>query len=559
MDAALYEETLDSQSSVNPCISKEVLYVQDQNGGSYNGQITFDTSILSNSGAWLAYSEAFLEIPFVCTFSSSGDVAAATNAFLVGLKNGSHHLIDSLQVDYNNTNVIQLQPFTNFYVSYKMMTSFSQDDVKKHGPGLNFCPDTASSFSFEAKSGSNGDGYSNNRVYPLTAPAYTGNAAVFDGFNEGLAQRLKSTAYGVSGTTLTGGYGALPTTNTLASCNQIAKNYATDNAVAGAGRIVQWNIMATIRLKDIADFFDKLPLVKGGFMRIIVNYNSSTTALAAIAEGDTMSVSSITMNSGRTNPIMVTSGAANNPSVGVLDVAADATFTVRCGVRSVSNSFASPPITSCRLYVPAYSLNPVYEEQLLALKPIKEVVYTDIYNYNISNVGASGSFNAILTNGIVNPKYVVVIPYANSSTAASVFATFTGPVYQSPFDSAPATTTPMASLTNFNVQIGGKNVFQQNFNYDFESFMNEVASVNAINGGSTVGLSNGLIGKFEWDNGYRYYIADVSRRIPAEDSVPKSISIQGTNNSGVPLDLVTFIVFERRVKINMMTGALESN
>ena len=564
MDAALYEETLDSQSSVNPCISKEVLYVQDQNGGSYNGQIQFDTSVLSNSGMWLGYSEAYLEIPLVCTFSfaanaaDEANVAAATNAFLVGLKNGSHQLIDSIQVDYNNTNVIQQQPFTNFYVSYKLMTSFSQDDVKKYGPAISFNPDTASSFSFAAAANASGDGYSNNRIYPLTAPVYSGAAIVYDGFNQGLAQRLKNSSFGV-GPTIQAGYGAVPTIATQALCNQIGKNYAIDNAVAGNGRIVQWNILATIRLKDIADFFDKIPLIKGGFMRLIVNYNSSTTSFDEVKNADTVALpaNGVTMNSGRTNPIMVVSGATNNPLLPVLQPVntGDATFTVRCGVRSTSDSFANPPLTSCRLYVPAYSLNPVYEEQLLTLKPTKEVVYTDIYNYNITNVAAGGSFNAILTNGIVNPKYVVVIPFANSS-AAGVFANFRGPVYQSPFDTAPATTTPLAAITQFNVQVGGKNIFQQNFQYDFEAFMNEVVSANAINGGTTVGLSNGLIGKFEWDNAYRYYVADVSRRIPAEDTIPKSITVQGINNTAVACDYICFIIFERKISIDMTTGAL---
>lgn len=569
MDLSLYEDTLDSQATVNPCINKEVLYVQDQNGGSYNGQVTFDTSVLGNSGMWLAYSEAYLEIPFVCTLKvdladakdEAAALAAETNAFLVGLKNGSHQLIDSIQVDYNNTNVIQLQPFTNFYVSYKMMTSFSTDDVTKFGPTLNFNPDTSTSFSFNAASNTSGDGYSNNRVYPLTAPVYGGAAIVYDGYNKGYAQRLKDTSFGV-GPNVRAGYGSIPTIATQALCNSIGKSHVGDNAEGTTAlRVIQWSILATIRLKDIADFFDKLPLIKGGFMRIILNYNSSrtvfTTAGGPPATGIVMGANAITMTSGRTNPILITSAAANNPAAPLLAAATNGqiSVTVNCGIKQTSNSFSTPPIQSCRLYVPAYSLNAVYEDQLLRLKPTKEVIYTDVYNYNIVNVARNTSFNAILTNGIVNPKYVVVIPYANSS-AAGVFAAFRGAVYQSPFDTAPATTTPMAAITQFNVQVGGKNVFQQNFQYDFESFMNEVASANAINGGSTVGLSNGLIGKSEWDNGYRYYVADVSRRDPANNLVPQSITVQGLNNTDVPMDYICFIVFERKITIKMDDGSL---
>ena len=90
-DQFLYDETLESQPKVVPMVDKNMFYIQDQNSGVYNGQILFDTSVLSNSGQWLAYSEAYIQIPFVMTFQSSTDVSAA-NAYVQGfgmeLKNG---------------------------------------------------------------------------------------------------------------------------------------------------------------------------------------------------------------------------------------------------------------------------------------------------------------------------------------------------------------------------------------------------------------------------------------------------------------------------------------
>jgi hypothetical protein len=76
-DQFLYDETLESQPKVTPFVDKNMFYVQDQNGGTYNGQILFDTSVLSNSGQWLAYSESYIQIPFFMTFQSSTDVSAA--------------------------------------------------------------------------------------------------------------------------------------------------------------------------------------------------------------------------------------------------------------------------------------------------------------------------------------------------------------------------------------------------------------------------------------------------------------------------------------------------
>jgi hypothetical protein len=42
----------------------------------------------------------------------------------------------------------------------------------------------------------------------------------------------------------------------------------------------------------------------------------------------------------------------------------------------------------------------------------------------------------------------------------------------------------------------------------------------------------------------------------AEQLVPKSIVVQGINNTAVSVDYVCFIVFGRSVKINMLDGSL---
>jgi hypothetical protein len=552
MDDYLYDEALESgRPQASKMLDKEVLYVQDQNGGSYNGQIQIDTSTLANSGRWTAYSEAYLEIPLQLTYKSSVDstAAAVVNGFILGLKNGYHQIIDSIQVDYNNTNVVQLQPFTNFFVSYKLMTSFSQDDVKKHGSSIGFCPDSAGSFNWYAGASAVGNGTSNNLVNPVAAtPGWRlGGDGYLDSYNAGLLQRLKQTAYPL--TTNDTGYGTNPEINTVALANQIGKNYVMDSGAAAA-KVWQWNIIATIRLKDLCDFFDKMPLVRGAFLRFTINYNSCSQTITQVLN-TSMVVASTTMKSGRTNPMMVAAAAATNPSYTLLT----GTNTISCGIStSTTNSIGSSQISNCRLYVPAYELDPVLESQLLTVQPRRDITYTDIYNYNVSAIGAGSSFNQILTNGIVNPKYVVVIPVLNGAAGNAATAALTP--YQSCFDSCPGTSSPMAAITQFNVQVSGKNMFQQNFQYDYEAFMNELQSVNALNGGCSTGLTSGLIGAYEFDNGYRYYVCDVSRRTSSDDKVPKSVVITGTNNTSKIMDYVCFIVYERNISIDLQTSQI---
>jgi hypothetical protein len=140
-------------------------------------------------------------------------------------------------------------------------------------------------------------------------------------------------------------------------------------------------------------------------------------------------------------------------------------FSVSCGVVSTTtpNSFASALLPSCRLYVPAYILNPTYEIQLVSIRPKLEGVYQDIYNFNITNIGAGASFNSILTNGIVNPKYLVMMPYL-TGTAANTGLAIAANTYQSVFDTAPGTTAPLAAVTQFQVQIGGQIYSNRIFN-----------------------------------------------------------------------------------------------
>ncbi len=550
MDTFLYESSQMSQREVEPMLDKEMLYVLDQNGGSYNGQISIDTSTLSNSGRWLAYSESYLEIPFIVALTATTEINAEVNGYMLGLKNGYHQIIDSIQVDYNNTNVVQLQPFLNFYVSYKLNTTLSPSDAQLWGAQIGFALDSPGSYIYSAAVSANGQGNSNNRVNYMSTPTYTAVSSL-EKYNAGYLKRLQNTAYQV-GTAQANGFGNLATLSS-ANVGTLAKNFFGDSGGADdATRVHYVAITAIIRMKDLSDFFAKMPLLRGSYIRMTINYNSCSQAIAVVGAGPTLGQAAPTMLSGRTNPMMLSSSAANEPSNAAVAVGNN-TWTVRCGVKSVSMGAitVSHPISSCRLYVPGYTLNPDFEEQYLSLHPTKTIVYNDIYNFNISAVAAGSSFNSILSNGIVNPQQVVVIPLFNSGAANMGFALSP---YLSIWDTAPGTTSPLAALSNFNVSISGQNIFQQNEAYDFEAFCNELASANSINGGSSVGLSSGLIGAYEFSTAYRYYVADLSRRLPAEDKVPKSITVSGTNVGAQILDLFCFVVYQRSLTVSLVTG-----
>jgi hypothetical protein len=551
-DEFLYKESVDPTENEVVATDKRVYQILDQNGGAYNGQILFDTSTLANSGQWLGYSEAYLQIPFVVSFKSSTDITAANasvKAFGVALKNGYYQLIDSIQIEYNNTTVVQQQPFCNIHTNYKLLSSFSLDDSKKWGSTLNFAPDTATTFSYAAAANASGDGHSNNRV-SNGAIDFVNNNLSYQ--NTGLLSRMANTGY------LTG-YGGITNLNTYPLLNQIGKNYQNNNGGAAAARVFNYSIIATVRLKDLTDYFDKLPLVRGASMRITIVYNSCEGTYTSVAAGPTMVTTSYTQKSGNCNPFILASSAANEPNNGPVVNGGGGVFNVSCGVSSaIGANFAAQQngiFTQCRLYVPAYTLNPLVEKNLITVSPIREVKYLDVYNYQMKSIAAGSSFNTILTNGIVNPKYLVMVGQLNGLVANTGLAINIAP-YQSPFDTSPSTSCPFAAIGQFQVQVAGQNMFQQNFQYDYEDFINEVSAMYAINGGLSSGINAGLISHSDWDNAYRYYVCDLSRRVPSEDGVAKSVVVQGVNNTAKVMDYICFIAFERMVKIDMRTGLL---
>jgi hypothetical protein len=211
---------------------------------------------------------------------------------------------------------------------------------------------------------------------------------------------------------------------------------------------------------------------------------------------------------------------------------------------------------SVYLYVPAYTFNPTFEQAYLS-NPIKQIKYTDIYQYQLigaNAIRAGDQFNNLITNGIANIKSVLIIPFYTSVT------TFDGTTslieYLSPFSTAGGgTCAPMATISNFNIQISGQNAIYNTQRYTFEEWNNQLYGQNAVNGGMTDGLTSGLIDYIGFQMAYPYYYVNVERMLPVEQSVPKSVQILGQNLGGLPLNLFVFIEYGVQVSVDVLTGA----
>ncbi len=260
-------------------------------------------------------------------------------------------------------------------------------------------------------------------------------------------------------------------------------------------------------------------------------------------------------------------------------IAANATRTyrynvsvgARCLDSQITNPAESTMSKSVYLYIPSYTFNPVFEQAYLS-SPVKQIKYTDIYQYQVLGVTAGGQFNNLLTNGIANVKSVLIVPlYSsagpsitgdyNTSVTGKSLSTNSGflagqSIFQSPFDPAgTGPTSPLCLLKNFNIQVSGQNAIYNLEKYPFEQFNNQLYGQNAVNGGLTDGITSGLISRQDFDMEYCYYYVNIERMLPVEMSVPKSIQILGTNSSQKALDLYCFIEYGVDISIDALTGA----
>jgi len=252
---------------------------------------------------------------------------------------------------------------------------------------------------------------------------------------------------------------------------------------------------------------------------------------------------------------MIASAAASNGNatlvadtyIASVSVGATCLNTTQAGFTNVAKGTLGTQIT---LVLPLYSFNPVFEAAYLA-NPVKTVIYEDIYQYTNAGVTAGASYNFLISNGISNLKSCLVLPFHSSASAVN------GSIlpFQSAFDSAGGTTSPLCLQTNFNVVVAGSNAIYNNEKYSYSFFMNQVAGCNSINDNLTDGICSSLINQLDWETLYTYHYVDISRSLPIEKSVPKSISIIGQNLSAVSVDLYCYVCFSQEIQVDCLTGA----
>ena len=529
--------------------TKQYVYVPDSNNTSYSGgQIRFDATALSNSGKLFDSNQSFITIPLVLQMAvGTGTCAdAAENAFCLSLKNGYHQLINSISVELGNNQIVNITNFSNLDINYQLLSSMSGDTLKTFGSSLGFCPDTHTSIRHAPAASIYGVGECNNVIDDVAFNSVDGYGGTKLAVNEGRYNRMTDTSFDSTAASIL--YKSIDT----ARLNNVAKNYVTR-----ADGIINYHILATIPLRILHPIFQKLPLMRNSYFRIILNTNCQSSSVVTVATAALVkqftTYTSTTQNG--TLPFMI------SPCGGGFVPSGDGTFKLSLGIgKSLDGATSNPFFTQCRLYACLYTFSPMAEQRYFSQSK-KKVLYNDILSYQILNVGAGANINELITNGISRPRYMLIYPFlsslANGVQAITSVAGGLGSPMASPFSSAPATCSPFCFLTNFNVMVSGSNVFQSNINYNFENFLQQWRQGNSLNGGMTDNMSSGLIDKNAWAGGNNIVYVDLSKKISqAADDVSRAIQITGTNGSLVSVDYYIILSYERQIDVSVSTGNL---
>jgi len=559
MDQIVYDLSSMSETDPNIFIKKDWISILDNQNANYAGnQSVIDTSQLSNSNKWINYREAYLTIPMQLCLSTAtasntfNPTAANAVDYGVGLKNWYGSVIHSISVDLGGSTIIQQTPFQSLWNNFKLLTTLSYQDLLTLGPSIGFYPDTSSSWSYNTAASVYGSVGVSNNVNNYIAPVLTGAANSFEQSNVGLYQRQRAWNFNVAGLTAVS-QSAFSVLASQSSLNQIFKS---SNIKIAAG-IWQCNIVATVFLRHLHSFFDKMPLCKGVFMKITLNLNNTVVVFnATTARIMSQTQGSCQFPLGGINPIMISSAVASSGMAAVqVGVATDFTCSLSVGgsaldAASKTAGSTTGPLLNITLTVPSYTFNPVYEQAMLS-NPVRKIDYEDIYQYQVLNTAAAGTFNSLITNGIAGIKSVLVIPF---HSAVSAVNNTISPL-QSSFDPAGGgTTSPLTFLNSFNVVISGQNSIYNSQRYIYESFLNQLNGQNGVNGSQMDGMSSGLISQFDFESSYNYYYVNVERCLPIEKGVSKSVNIIGQNMSAFAIDLYVFISYSCSVNLNLYTG-----
>lgn len=537
--------------------NKQWIEIPDSNSGVYSsGRVTFNLDSVSNSNdSYFNAQQTYIQIPLNLAVEIKNTTAAAVATpfaaansiaanFVASLKAGSFHLIDKINFKMNQNEVITNDQFENVKINYKILTSWSADDVVKRGDELHYAKDSVDSFSYTANTGA---GLYNNKVNEVSL--FQANSGFQAEANYGRKQRMKKTSRCQR---------ALSTAIQGLTDDDELKTRYMDNVVvtdsdASTTATINYTILAQIRLADLHPFFAKMPLVRNAAMYLALTLNVNAIHTIGITNGVYAGQFAVT-NQTNTTPYMLSSCGVTAAAAEIYLKDCSATLKSCISVRQVPTTIiagSAPHALSQCLFQACYvKMNPTYQIEY-ARNPTKDIVYEECYCQQISNIPVGQVVSQLISGTYSRLRKVVVMPFLSTASNHNV-----SPLV-SCLTSEPATCSPyvcIPAISNYNVRIGINNVYPRNMQYGWENYLQEVQGDGAIHGGIDAGLNCGLLSQREWETAYGYRVTNLSRKVELQDLAGSQITVQFTNQAKKIMDYLVFVYYEKHFSIEAEKG-----
>jgi hypothetical protein len=552
-DKVVLEEALDSQDFTVPFQQKRWQEITDQNAtnGAFNGQITFDLANLSSMNQWAHLAEGYVNFPVKFSIKNISGGTRTISSGAPGFaamcaKGGWHSFVDSVSITIGSTNIQSPNIYNNIHTSFKMLTEWSQDELQKHGDTLGVAVDDYAFDKKEDGSVSNVglDGVSTGFLFDRRGPRLT-DPALNEAFNK---RSIACNSLHKDPATAVG--------DILGSNGQsLGKNSSqSGSSAADQGDIYVCYALATVRLKDISSAIANLPPMKSVKGMLTINYNSAYCDYSLTQAATVATIASVTCSPiyGRTMPAMV-----RTDFVPILNADVDSSWRIQAEVSAVLSTNltqATPPQTNARLYVPVYVASPEIDRALSMKKTIR---YLERYQTTMT-VEPNSSWSGAITAGIQNPRRLTLSQYFIADPQDVIGGGSTrilpSPLL-SPFSHEGFGTSPFAAIKDWQVDVSGRPVFQSPMNQDFHTFLQEISEC-GLNGGLTHQMSSGLLSKRLWDQLYRFYTVDLSRRIEGEDGASVSVQTSFTNATQLKTNVVANLDHEKELTVDTQYGLI---
>ena len=563
----------DQQPTENsyPISDCQWVYINDINQGNYsNGFVNFTNVSVIGSSVEKQYdwSQAYIALPYTVTVIPDGTlltiVADPVNANALSIKSNAC-LVDWVSCKFNGVGVTRNSYYNHLLMNENIKT-YSDDKFRLYGDILCHAWDSGNSIGYSTTAGEY-----NNVTNLATGLVAQGNKP---GTIPNLGHRARCAKTNIDMTNsvnstlgnflLTSGLqNQAQSTTILTNENQNSLVYQGTDGLVYQG-------VSTIPLSELHSFFASMPSVASstGFeLRLQMNLskeNSYQIRYNAIASATTVA-NLVTSNQivGHCCPFMLanpsTDGTTGLRTAGTGLVNGTMTIRACIGWKNETGqlgTFQGSTGNPVRIFLPSVNFNNDYIKQIIQ-SPQYSLKYTDFYIDSDLNKSQGSSLSRLFNCQLSRVRNLYIIPFLSSPTNA-----FPSPT-NSPISSAPITCS-IARLRNFNIQIGGLNIYTeaQNFNYQF--YNNNTLSIMAdINGNSLKSkFFSGQISKSQWESGYNVYSINLEKvQDEITDSLMKSFQLifQIDGTAGLSYDFYYIITYQSELSLDRTTGQITNS